>query len=169
MKCPLCRHLANGRKICSGVHSSQFLHNLVAKMSKDKKDELVQRAKLSEQAERYDDMADIMKQLVNLEDDLTNEERNLLSVAYKNVVGARRSSWRVISSIEQKSAEPDSRKAQMTKDYREKIEQELKTICNDVLVRAQLPHPPCSYKKGSGYSSGTGQIASEANRPVPDK
>lgn len=97
------------------------------------KDELVQRAKLSEQAERYDDMADIMKQLVNLEDDLSNEERNLLSVAYKNVVGARRSSWRVISSIEQKSAEPDSRKAQMTKDYREKIEQELKTICNDVL------------------------------------
>ena len=31
-----------------------------------------------------------------------NEERNLLSVAYKNVVGARRSSWRIISSIEQK-------------------------------------------------------------------
>ena len=29
------------------------------------------------------------------------QERNLLSVAYKNVVGARRSSWRVISSIEQ--------------------------------------------------------------------
>ena len=34
--------------------------------------------------------------------ELVNEERNLLSVAYKNVVGARRSSWRIISSIEQK-------------------------------------------------------------------
>ena len=34
--------------------------------------------------------------------DLSLEERNLLSVAYKNVVGARRSSWRIISSIEQK-------------------------------------------------------------------
>ena len=33
---------------------------------------------------------------------LTNEERNLLSVAYKNVVGAKRSSWRIISSIRQK-------------------------------------------------------------------
>ena len=33
---------------------------------------------------------------------MVNEERNLLSVAYKNVVGARRSSWRIISSIEQK-------------------------------------------------------------------
>lgn len=99
------------------------------------KEELVQRAKLSEQAERYDDMAETMKQLVNLGDELSNEERNLLSVAYKNVVGARRSSWRVISSIEQKSAEPDSRKAQMSKDYREKIEAELKQICQDVLVR----------------------------------
>lgn len=98
------------------------------------KEELVQRAKLSEQAERYDDMAETMKQLVNLGDELSNEERNLLSVAYKNVVGARRSSWRVISSIEQKSAEPDSRKAQMSKDYREKIEAELKQICQDVLT-----------------------------------
>lgn len=97
------------------------------------KEELVQRAKLSEQAERYDDMSETMKSLVNIGEELTNEERNLLSVAYKNVVGARRSSWRVISSIEQKSPEPDSRKSQMTKDYREKIESELKTICKDVL------------------------------------
>ena len=38
--------------------------------------------------------------------------RNLLSVAYKNVVGARRSSWRVISSIEQKT-EGSERKQQV--------------------------------------------------------
>ena len=103
------------------------------------KEDLVQRAKLSEQAERYDDMADHMKNRVKIGDELTNEERNLLSVAYKNVVGARRSSWRVISSIEQKSLEPDSKKCQMTKDYREKIESELKGICGDVLVSGFLP------------------------------
>ena len=67
------------------------------------KEELVQKAKLAEQAERYDDMAGAMKSVTEIGGELTNEERNLLSVAYKNVVGARRSSWRVISSIEQKT------------------------------------------------------------------
>ena len=53
------------------------------------KDELVQRAKLAEQAERYDDMAASMKAVTESGIELSNEERNLLSVAYKNVVGAR--------------------------------------------------------------------------------
>ena len=49
----------------------------------------MQRAKLAEQAERYDDMAASMKNVTESGTELTNEERNLLSVAYKNVVGAR--------------------------------------------------------------------------------
>ena len=53
-------------------------------------------------------------------------------MAYKNVVGARRSWWRVISSIEQKT-EGSERKQQMAKEYREKIEKELREICGDVL------------------------------------
>lgn len=43
-----------------------------------------------------------MKKVASLDVELTVEERNLLSVAYKNVIGARRASWRIISSIEQK-------------------------------------------------------------------
>nr|XP_057902512.1 14-3-3 protein zeta/delta [Doryrhamphus excisus]XP_057902513.1 14-3-3 protein zeta/delta [Doryrhamphus excisus]XP_057902514.1 14-3-3 protein zeta/delta [Doryrhamphus excisus] len=96
------------------------------------KEEQVQKAKLAEQAERYDDMAAAMK-VVTEEgvSELSNEERNLLSVAYKNVVGARRSSWRVVSSLEQKSE--DSAKTALAKEYREKIEKELNDICNEVL------------------------------------
>jgi len=94
--------------------------------------ELVQKAKLAEQAERYDDMAAAMKAVTEEGSQLSNEERNLLSVAYKNVVGARRSSWRVVSSIEQKTEGSDKKQA-MAKEYREKIEKELKEICNDVL------------------------------------
>ncbi|XP_069001510.1 14-3-3 protein zeta-like [Embiotoca jacksoni] len=100
-------------------------------MSEAPQKELVQKAKLAEQAERYDDMAELMKAVTKEGEQLSNEERNLLSVAYKNVVGARRSSWRVVSSIEQKAEE---RKQTMAKAYREKIEGELKSICNDVLA-----------------------------------
>jgi len=96
------------------------------------REDLVQRAKLAAQAERYDDMASSMKAVTTRGDELSNEERNLLSVAYKNVVGARRSSWRVISSIEQKT-EGNERRQAMTREYREKIEKELSDICNEVL------------------------------------
>ena len=61
-------------------------------------------AKLAEQAERYDEMVNEMEKVAKLvtEGELSVEERNLLSVAYKNVIGSRRASWRIISSIEQK-------------------------------------------------------------------
>lgn len=77
-------------------------------------------------------MAAAMKAVTEQGQELSNEERNLLSVAYKNVVGARRSSWRVISSIEQKT-EGNEKKQQMARDYRVKIEGELQEICHDVL------------------------------------
>ncbi|XP_029777469.1 14-3-3 protein eta [Suricata suricatta] len=73
--------------------------------------------------------------VTELNEPLSNEDRNLLSVAYKNVVGARRSSWRVISSIEQKTmADGNEKKLEKVKAYREKIEKELETVCNDVLA-----------------------------------
>lgn len=96
------------------------------------REDLVAKAKLAEQSERYDDMAKAMKVVTELDPNLSNEERNLLSVAYKNVVGARRSSWRVISSIEQKSECSDV-KSSMAKEYRGRVEEELKSICQDVL------------------------------------
>lgn len=102
-------------------------------MASNDREELVQQAKLAEQAERYDDMATAMKKVTELGADLSNEERNLLSVAYKNVVGARRSSWRVISSIEQKT-EGNEKKQGMVKSYKQKIEKELEDVCKDVLV-----------------------------------
>jgi hypothetical protein len=65
--------------------------------------ELTIMAKHAEQAERYEDMVKFMKELTEKESrKLTDEERNLLSVAFKNVVGARRSAWRIISAVEQK-------------------------------------------------------------------
>lgn len=98
---------------------------------KDPKD-LVLLAKLAEQAERYDDMVKWMKSVAEKKPDgLNDEERNLLSVAYKNVVGARRSSWRIISSVEQKADDEDKRSTAV--DFRKTVEKELQEKCNEVL------------------------------------
>lgn len=79
-------------------------------------------------------MIKYMKDVAKVGQELTVDERNLLSVAYKNVIGTRRASWRIISSIEQK--EEDKKTTQhleQIKGYRTKIENELEDICNDVL------------------------------------
>ena len=85
-----------------------------------------------------------MKEVTKLRDDkfkdlsdrkdplLGRDERNLLSVAYKNVVGTRRSSWRVISSLETREKNEDNKA--LIKEYKEKIQKELEDICNEVLV-----------------------------------
>lgn len=96
----------------------------------DNRDSLVYKAKLAEQAERFDEMVTDMKDVAKQPQELTVEERNLLSVAYKNVIGSRRASWRVITSIEQKG---DADKMSIIKDYKSKIETELVDICDDIL------------------------------------
>jgi len=98
------------------------------------REENVYMAKLSEQAERYDEMVDSMKKVATLNVELTVEERNLLSVAYKNVIGARRASWRIISSIEQKEENKGNEAhVKRIKEYRNKVEKELSDICKDIL------------------------------------
>lgn len=80
-------------------------------------------------------MVSNMKEVARMGSELTVEERNLLSVGYKNVVSNRRASWRIISSIEQKE---DSRgnadNVKLIREYRQKIESELETICEDILA-----------------------------------
>jgi len=91
-------------------------------------------AKLAEQAERYDEMVNYMKDVAKLGVELTVEERNLLSVAYKNVIGARRASWRIISSIEQKEeSKGNAAHVERIKAYRHKVEKELEEVCGDIL------------------------------------
>mmetsp|Transcript_18408 Transcript_18408/g.2987 ORF Transcript_18408/g.2987 Transcript_18408/m.2987 type:complete len:84 (+) Transcript_18408:14-265(+) len=67
------------------------------------REDILYLARLAEQAERYDEMVEYVNAFIAKENlELPPEERNILSVAYKNVVGGRRTSWRVISSIQQK-------------------------------------------------------------------
>lgn len=135
------------------------------------KEEQIQKARLAEQAERYDDMAAAMKAVTEGDAVLSNEERNLLSVAYKNVVGARRSSWRVVSSMQLKSE--DTKKIEMAKAYKEKIEIELRSICREVLelldkhliLKAATPDSKVFYLKMKGdYFRYLAEVASEGDK-----
>ena len=70
----------------------------------------------------FSEMVESMKKVAALDTELSVEERNLLSVAYKNVIGARRASWRIISSIEQKEESKGSEeKVEMIKKYRHTV------------------------------------------------
>ena len=99
----------------------------------DERAELVSKAILAEQAERYEDMAKFMKEFTEQGGEIANDERNVLSIAYKNIVGERRNSWRIVSSIEKKYDESDFRK-KIAKDYLEMIASEQKNICEEVLA-----------------------------------
>ncbi len=116
-------------------------------------EESVYLAKLAEQAERYEgkpeckrsaacpvadplilEMVENMKVVASADQELSVEERNLLSVAYKNVIGARRASWRIVTSIEQKEeSKGNEAQVKLIKDYRQQIEGELSKICEDIL------------------------------------
>merc|ERR1739848_918071 len=72
-----------------------------------------------------------MKKVAQSDTELSVEERNLLSVAYKNVIGSRRSSWRILSSILQKQTE--TAYTSMATNLQKKIEGELSILCKDVL------------------------------------
>lgn len=109
------------------------------------KDVSVYKAKLAEQAERYDEMIEEMKKVAEIGEDLSLEERNLLSVAYKNVVGARRASWRIIESIRKKQeSDNNADKVALIKDYKQKVMDELTTICDEILQLLQTKLIPAT-------------------------
>ncbi|CCW69300.1 unnamed protein product [Phytomonas sp. Hart1] len=96
--------------------------------------DLVFMAKLTEEAERYDEMVLCMRKVVKLNNELDTEQRNLLSVAYKNVIGPRRNAWRVISSIESRElANEDSENTALIVNLRRQFAPELAAVCEDLL------------------------------------
>lgn len=92
---------------------------------------LVELVRIAETAERYEDMCRFVKKLVETKSsqkqDLDVEERNLLSVAYKNVVGSKRASWRTLSGGFEDADQT------LVDSYKQMVEKELEDICKEVL------------------------------------
>ncbi len=116
-------------------------------------------AKITEQTERFEDMLEAMNKVVQANADLSVEERNLLSVAYKNTIGSRRTAWRALNSIEKKEEQKQSKNLHLLKGYKAKIEGELNRYCNDILnlidtqllAKASNPEAQVFYHKMKGY------------------
>jgi len=94
-------------------------------------DQLMAAAKVAEVSERYEDMCSFLNKLVTIKCDknetLSTDERNSLSVAYKNVVGTKRQSWRMLTQANF----PDLDKDELDR-YTNIIEKELEAICGEV-------------------------------------
>ena len=110
----------------------------------DDKEVLVSNAIMAEHAERYMDMAKYMKLFTEVAGDISNDERNVLSIAYKHLVGERRNAWRIVSAMEKGYEESDFRK-KVAHDYRSEIAAEQRSICEEVLFLIEsylLPNTP---------------------------
>ena len=95
-------------------------------------------ARVAEQAERFDDMVTYLQQVVSVKnDDFTTEERNLLSVGFKNQIGSKRTAIRTISAIEQNPKY--SKFGTSLATYKKKIEKELYGQCMSIvnIVKSQ--------------------------------
>jgi len=138
------------------------------------KEQNVFMAKLAEHAERYEEMAEFMKEVAKAGTELEGEERNILSVAYKNVIGARLAAWRIISSLEGKTeGKGEANKEAKIKEYKEKIEKELNEICKQIielLDNTLIPSSSTSeskvffYKMKGDYCRYKAEIAAEKDR-----
>ncbi|KAL3097626.1 hypothetical protein niasHT_023426 [Heterodera trifolii] len=120
------------------------------------KDQLICLIIVCEKARRFDDMVEAMKKLIKLDPNLGLEDRVSLAVAYKGAMSSRRSSWRSLVSIEERTGpEMNERQHQVMKSYRVHVQNELVTICQELLTcinevlfpKATEPEPKVFYLK----------------------
>ncbi|CAK8692615.1 14-3-3 protein epsilon-like [Clavelina lepadiformis] len=103
--------------------------SIMGQAAQTNKEKCIFEAKMAEKAERYQDLVEYMKPVVMSGEKLSREERNLWSLGYKNLVGARRSSWITLEELRQKREYDRS----AMERYQEHIDNELTDITNEVI------------------------------------
>ena len=90
---------------------------------------------LAEQCNRFEEMANFLEYMLKTRDkDLNSDERNLLSIAYKNSITSRRNSMRIINAYEMKENKKDnSQFLPFIKEYKIKIADEITKMCKNVI------------------------------------
>ncbi|KAI0347153.1 14-3-3 protein [Trametopsis cervina] len=92
-------------------------------------------AKVADQAERYRDVVTSIKSLITSPDEqLTVEERNLLSIAFKNLTAQLRNQWRTIDTLEKKTASRSApQQVALMHLQKERIRRELDSACMEIV------------------------------------
>jgi len=99
-------------------------------------------AKLAEQAERFGEMFTTMKEVASQHNvEMNSDERNLFLVSYKNIIGAKRASWRILSSshaeldkkLQTEASPAIQRKIMLVKNFKKKVEKEIMQSSGEVL------------------------------------
>ncbi|KAL3119999.1 hypothetical protein niasHT_002200 [Heterodera trifolii] len=119
-------------------------------------------------------MVEAMKKLIKLDPNLGLEDRVSLAVAYKGAMSSRRSSWRMLVSIEERTGpEMNERQHQVMKSYRVHVQNELVTICQELLTcinevlfpKATDPEPKVFYlKMKADYYRYMAEVATDEDR-----
>jgi 14-3-3 protein epsilon len=104
-------------------------------MSSDKYDKEVYLAMLAEQCNRYEDMSSFLDDMVaSKKEGLTSDERNLLSIAYKNTISLRRTALRTLLAYEMKEKKKtESAYLSYIMEYKKKLEDELIDLCTKII------------------------------------
>eukprot|EP00659_Diplonema_papillatum_P003068 gene3068-4818_t len=99
----------------------------------DDRVELVYMAKLCEQAERYEEMALCLRKVIKMHPDLTTEERNLVSMAYKMLISPKRLSWRIVAGAEDREEiKGNAKETRLIGGLRKTVEKEIEDICDEL-------------------------------------
>merc|ERR1712028_105883 len=122
-------------------------------------------ARLAEQAERYEDMVAYMNRIIDLgikANDLTVEERNLLSVGYKNMMSVRRTAFRTVQSF----AENDPDQVDNNQAYKNTISEEvfdlIKKVSENVVEVYVNGAKKATYKEAAKKAYSEAQSKAEA-------
>jgi len=107
-------------------------------------------ARVAEQAERYEDMVEFLTPLLQKRDHFSPEERNLLSVTFKNLVTPKRNTWRTIQAVEQQNM---IQGMEGLEKYKQVIEERLQGDCLKVVELVSSHVVPKVEKKWKDDSS----------------
>lgn len=92
-------------------------------------------ARVADQAERYEDVVKNLNDIINQEPQLTADQRNLLSVAYKALTGSRRSALRTVNAfLEDETVKSIPERLTKLTELQGKLVKELSQYCNELIT-----------------------------------